>query len=98
MAVSVTLGLEQLNVALAGLLLTVGTVLSSSIVIAPAAVQQPGEVSVTEYVPVELTVIWGSVEPVDQRTVPVPTAVRLADGFAQVSTVCVRLMVRDGAV
>jgi hypothetical protein len=56
------------------------------------AVQPTGEVRVTEYVPDALTVIWLFVEPVFQRKLPVPLAVRVADGLTQVMTVPDALM------
>ena len=51
------------------------------------AVQPPGDVKVTEYVPEALTPIWLSVEPVLHRTLPVPTTVNVTIGLAQVRTV-----------
>jgi hypothetical protein len=56
------------------------------------AVHPLGEVRTTVYVPDALTLIWLSVEPVLQRNEPVPAAVNVADGLAQVRRVLEALM------
>ena len=62
-----TLGLVQVSVAVAGLMLAVGGVLSSVMVALAVAVQPVAEVTVTEYVPALLTVRMASVELSFQR-------------------------------
>jgi hypothetical protein len=61
-------------------------------------VQPLGEVNVTLYTPAADTLIVRSVELVLQRTLPLPTAVKLAVGLAQVRVALLGLILNDGVV
>jgi hypothetical protein len=97
-AVSTAVGLAQVSVALEGLMVKDGALWSAVTFTLDEVVQPLGEVSVTLYTPALLTVMEAVVVPVLQRTLPLPTAVSTAVGFAQVKVVLLEVMVRDGAV
>ena len=84
-ALRLTDDVAHVNVALDGEILTVGGVLFWNTSIDALAVQPLAAVNVTEYIPVDVTLITGVVAVVFHRYVPVPTALRLTLGLAQVN-------------
>jgi hypothetical protein len=96
-AISTAVGLAQVKVVLVGVIVNDGAVWSAVMLTLEAVVQPLGEVKVTLYTPALLTVMEAVVAPVLQRTLPLPTAVKLAVGLAQVKAVELALIVSDGA-
>lgn len=96
-AVSVTDGLAQVKVADDGLTFREGTAVELVTVVEATLVQPLALVNTTEYAPIVVTTIELAVTPVDQRAVPLPTAVSVTDGLAQVKVADEGLMLSEGA-
>ena len=97
-AVRLTLGLAQVNVAELGLMLRIGAFWSALTTTLAEAVQPLVAANVTEYVPAALTGRIALVVLSSQRSVPVPTAVRLILGVAQVNVAELGVMLTEAGV
>jgi hypothetical protein len=97
-AVSTAVGLAQVKAVELALIVSDGAFWSAVTLTLEAVVQPLGAVKVTLYTPALLAVMEAVVAPVLQRTLPLPTAVKLAVGLAQVKVVELGLIVSDGAL